>query len=201
MDLNKLIQRARSLLVAPRTEWPVIAAEPGTAADLYRDYILILAAVPPGCWFMKTSLIGYAWHGFRVYRLDIGRGLTAAIVWYAVSLVGVYVLAVFVDALAPNFGAQPSRIQALKVAAYSYTACWVAGFAQLLPGLYSLIALAGAIYSGYLLYLGLPSTMKVPAERVGGYTAVTVVVALVLGWAIALLTGAITGVTLSDGYD
>src|SRR5260370_30300466 len=42
MDLNTVIQRARSLLVSPRTEWPVIAAEPATVADLYRDYLMIV---------------------------------------------------------------------------------------------------------------------------------------------------------------
>jgi Yip1 domain len=198
MDLNKIIRRARALLVSPRTEWPVIAAEPATVQDLYREYIMILAAIPPICEFVKVSLVGYAWHGFRIYRLGIGAGLTAAVVEYVVSLVGVYVLAVIVEALAPNFAGQSNRIQALKVAGYSYTASWIAGCAQILPGLYGLVALAGAIYSGYLLYLGLPSTMKILPERAGGYTAVVVILALILGWIIAVITGGITGVPLSD---
>jgi Yip1 domain len=198
MDLNKIIQRARALLVSPRTEWPVIAAEPATVQDLYREYIMILAAIAPVCQFVKTSILGYAWHGFRIYRLGIGAGLTAAMVEYVMSLVGVYVLAVIIEALAPNFAGEPNRIQALKVAGYSYTASWIAGCAQILPGLYGLVALAGALYSIYLLYLGFPSTMKVPPERASGYTAVTVVIALVLGWIIAAITGGITGVPLSD---
>jgi hypothetical protein len=198
MDLNKIIQRARALLVSPRTEWPVIAAEPATVQGLYREYIMILAAIPPVCQFVKTSILGYAWHGFRIYRLGIGAGLTAAVVEYVVSLLGVYVLAVIIEALAPNFAGEANRIQALKVAGYAYTASWIAGCAQILPGLYGLVALAGAIYSAYLLYLGLPSTMKVLPERAGGYTAVTVIIALILGWIIAMITGGITGVPLSD---
>ncbi len=198
MDLNKIIQRARALLVSPRTEWPVIAAEPATVQDLYREYIIVLAAIPPICQFVKTSILGYAWHGFRIYRLGVGAGLTAAIVEYVISLLGVYVLAVIIEALAPNFAGESNRIQALKVAGYSYTASWIAGCAQILPGLYGLVALAGAIYSVYLLYLGLPSTMKVLPERAAGYTAVTVIIALILGWIIAVITGGITGVPLSD---
>src|SRR5712675_1996039 len=111
MDLNKIVQRARALLVSPRTEWPLIAAEPATVQDLYREYIMIVAAIPPLCQFVKTSLLGYAWHGFRIYRLGIGVGLTAAIGEYVVSLVGVYVLAVIIEALAPNFAGQADRIQ------------------------------------------------------------------------------------------
>jgi len=198
MDLNNVIQRARSLLVSPRTEWPVIAAEPATVPDLYRNYIMILAAIPPVCGFVKISLLGYAWHGFKVYRGSIGAGLTAAIIEYVVSLVAVYVLAVIIEALAPNFAGQPNRVQALKVAGYSYTASWVAGFAQILPGLYALFALAGAIYSVFLLYLGLPSTMKVVPEQAGGYAAVVAIVALVVGWIISLMMGGITGVSLAD---
>jgi|SRR5262249_26160388 len=200
MDLNKVIQRARSLLVSPRTEWPAIAAEPATVADLYRDYIVVVAAIPPICQFIKTSILGYAWHGFRVYRLGLGQGLTGAVIAYIVSLVAVYVLAVIIESLAPNFGGQPNRVQALKVAAYSYTASWVAGVAQLLPGLYVLFALAGAFYSIFLLYLGLPSTMKVLPERAVGYTAVTAIIALVIGWIIGLMAGGVTGVSLSDSW-
>ncbi len=200
MDLNKVIQRARSLLVSPRTEWPVIAAEPATVTDLYRDYIMIMAAIPPVCEFVKVSLLGYAWHGFRVYRRGIGVGLAAAIVEYVISLIAVYVLAVIIESLAPNFGGQSNRVQALKVAGYSYTASWVAAFAQILPGLYGLFALAGAIYSIFLLYLGLPGTMKVVPEQAGGYTAVIAIIALVVGWVIALITGGMTGVPPSDSW-
>jgi hypothetical protein len=200
VDLNKVIQRARALLVSPRTEWPVIAAEPATVQDLYREYVMILAAIPPVCHFVKTSILGYAWHGFKIYRLGMGPGLTAAIVEYGVSLIGVYALAVIIEAIAPNFGGESNRIQALKVAGYSYTASWIAGVGQLLPGLAGLVALAGAIYSVYVLYLGLPSTMKVVPEQATGYTAVTVILALILGWIIAVITGGITGVPVSDNW-
>jgi hypothetical protein len=200
MDLNSVIHRARSLLVSPRTEWPVIAAEPRTIADVYREYILAVAAIPPICQFIKTSILGYAWHGFRVYRLGIAPGLTAAIVDYALSLLAVYVLAVIIEALAPEFAARPNRVQALKLAGYSYTASWVAGVAQILPGLYALFALAGAIYSIFLLYLGLPATMKVTPERAAGYTAATAIIALVIGWVIILIKDGITGVSLSDSW-
>jgi Yip1-like protein len=199
MDLNKIIQRARAVLVTPRTEWPVIAAEPTTVQDLYREYIMILAAIPPVAQFVKVCILGYAWHGFRVYRLGMAPGLTAAIVQYVASLAAVYLLAIIVEALAANFGGQPNRLQALKLVGYSYTASWIAGAALILPGLAGLIGLAGAIYSIYLLYLGLPGTMKVVPERAVGYTAVIVIGGLVLGWIIAVITGDITGVTWSDG--
>ena len=203
MDLNKLILRARSILVAPRTEWPVIAAEPADIPDLYRNYIAVLAAIGPVCGFIKTSLIGYAWHGFRVYRRGMGSGLSAAVVEYLFLLIVVYVLPVIVDALAPNFAGQPNRLQAMKAIGYSYTAFWVAGAARLLPGagLAGLIGLAGAIYSAYLLYLGLPHTMKVPTDRAAPYAAVAVIIALVIGWIVGVMTASFYEVSVPDSLD
>jgi hypothetical protein len=198
MNTNRIVQRARQILVSPRTEWPVSAAEPATVPELYREYIAWLAAVPPLCRFVRISFIGYAWHGFRIYRLSPLAGLSQAVVGYLMSLMFVYVLALSIDAFVPGFGGQQSRIQAMKLTAFAMTAVWVAGIAQLLPGFAGLLTLAGAIYSGYLLYLGLPVMMRVPQEQAAGCTGVVVVVALLLGWLAYLLTGGLTGV---GGYD
>jgi len=202
VNLNPVIQRARALLLSPRTEWPVIAAEPATVADLYRNYIVVMAAIAPVCGFVKSCLLGFGWQGFQVFRLGIAAGITEAVVSYAVALAIVYVVAIIIDALAPSFGAQQNRQQALKAAAYSYTASWVAGLGLLLPlGLSLPIVLVGAGYSIYLLYLGLPATMKVPAERAGGYTVVIVIIAILLGWLTALIMrGIVPGAALAGAY-
>lgn len=195
MDFSKLVQRVTALLRSPKTEWPVIAAEPATVADLYKGYVAILAAIPAVCGFFKFGVIGVGMATFGTYRVDMGTAATHMIVSYVLSLAAVYLVALIIDALAPTFGGQKDRVQALKTAAYSYTASWVAGFGFLLPWIGMLIVIAGAIYSIYLLYLALPHTMKAPAERAAGYTALTVVVAILLGWLIAMATGSLLGRT------
>ena len=192
MDFNKLIARAKAILTTPRTEWPVIAAEPTTVADLYKNYIVVLAAIPAVAGFIKGSVIGYGAMGMS-FRVPFGAGITGMVIGYALALALVYVVALIVDALAPNFGGQKNPEQALKTIAYSYTASWIAGIGLIVPGIGWLIALAGGVYGIYLLYLGLPHTMKAPAEKAGGYTAVTVIIAVVLGWVIALVAGGIAG--------
>ena len=192
MDFNKLIARAKAILMTPRTEWPVIAAEPATVADLYKNYIVVLAAIPAIAGFVKSSMIGYGMFGVH-YRVPFGTGITSMVIGYALALVMVYVMALIIDALAPNFGGQKNPVQALKTVAYSYTASWVAGIGVIVPGIGWLIAIAGAVYGIYLIYLGLPHTMKAPAEKAGGYTAVTVIIAVVLGWVTALVVAGITG--------
>jgi hypothetical protein len=192
MDINKVIARAKAILLTPKTEWPVIAGEPATVSDLYKNYIMILAAIPAVFGFIKGTLIGYGAFGIHV-RTPFGSGLAAAIVGYALSLALVYVMALIIDALAPSFGGQKNPLQALKVTAYAYTASWVAGIGQIIPGLGWLIAIAGAVYGIYLFYLGLPVLMKAPQDKAAGYTAVSIIIAIVLGWILALIVGGIVG--------
>ena len=66
----------------------------------------------------------------------------------------------------------------------------MAGAAVIIPWLGWLIMLAGGIYSIYLLYLGLPETMQAPREKAAGYTAVSIVIAVVLSWILAIVVGA-----------
>lgn len=187
-----LVARCTSLLKSPKTEWPIIAAEPTTVSELYKSYIMLLAAIPALGMFVKFSLIGTGAFGLS-YRMGVGPGLSMAIASYLLSLVSIYVLALIIDVLAPTFNGEKNRIQALKAAAYSYTAAWVAGVGYLIPGLFALILLVGAIYSIYLLYVGLPFTMKSPPDKSAGYVALIVVVAIVLSVVMGLVTGGLTG--------
>lgn len=196
MDFNKLIARVKNILLTPKTEWPAIAGETETVQSLYLNYILVLAAIPAVFSFIKNSILGSSWFGVTVHT-PIGAGITGMIVFYVLSLAMVFVMALIIDALAGTFGAQKNQVQALKTVAYAYTASWIAGVGVILGmGLGALIALAGGIYSIYLLYLGLPQTMKCPPEKAGGYTAVSIICAIVLGWIVMLFVGGIVGTSM-----
>src|SRR5215208_5029785 len=150
-SVMNLVDRVKRILMSPRTEWQVIDAEPATPAQLYTGYIVPLAAIGP-----IAQLIGYSVFGISVpfmgtYRVPLGSAITSALVSYVLSLAATSVLALIIDGLAPTFSGQRSQIQALKVAAYSSTASWVAGIFHLIPGL-RLLTLLG-LYSLYLLYL------------------------------------------------
>jgi hypothetical protein len=186
MDLSKLIERARNILLTPATEWPVIAGETATTGDLYKNYVLILAAVPA-----VAGLIGMGMLGVGPFRLGMASALTASIVGYVLSLILVYVYGLVINALAPTFGGQKDPMQALKTVVYASTAAWVAGIGSVIPFLGWLLTLAGALYTIYLLYLGLPVTMKCPQDKAVGYTAVSVIVGILLGWVVSLIVGGI----------
>lgn len=193
MNFQKLQTRVLAILKSPKTEWPVIAGEQTTVKELYIGYIVVLAAISSVAGFIKMSLIGIDMPMLGTYRAGIGAGIGNMLFTYVLTLAAVYVIGLVVNMLAPTFGGVKNDIQALKVVAYSYSASWVAGVFQIVPGIGLLLALAGSIYSIYLLYLGLPVLMRCPREKAIGYTAVTIVLSMIITMAISFVAGGITG--------
>jgi len=196
--MSNLVSRVQNILLTPKTEWPVIAAEPETTSGLYTKYILIVSALGPLAMFLKSTLIGTSTF-IGTFRVDMATGLKWLVLMYVLGLVGVFLWSLVINVLAPTFGGQKDSVQALKTAAYAATAAWVGSIGQLVPWIGWLIGLAAAVYSIYLLYLGLPHTMKAPADRAGGYTAVAIIVAIVLSWIIWVIVGGIVGRSLWGG--
>jgi hypothetical protein len=172
-----LLSRVKGIILQPRSEWERIDGEVTTVGQLYMGYIIPLSAIPPIASFIGMSVIGISFLGVT-YHMPMGSALTMAITQYVLGLIGVYVLALIIDGLAPSFDGQKSQMQALKVSAYSMTASWLAGIFALIPGL-RLLEILG-LYGLYLLYLGLPVLMKSPREKATGYTVVVIICAIVI---------------------
>jgi len=168
-----LVDRAKNLILTPKTEWAAIDAETHTVQDLYTGYVMILAAIPAVAMFIGLTLIGMG------LRMPITAGVVHLVLSYVLSLASVYVIALVIDALAPNFGGTKSFMQAFKVAAFAPTASWIAGILYIIPVI-GILAILGGLYSLYLLYLGLPRLMKTPEDKALPYTLVVIVVVIVL---------------------
>jgi Yip1 domain len=168
-----LVSRAQNIIMSPKTEWPVIAVESADVGSLYTGYIMPLAAIP-----QIASLIS------MVLFLHVGivAAILFAVVAYVLALIGVFIISFVAAKLAPSFNGRDDQIQGLKLAAYAYTPGWVAGIAAIIPVLGGIIALVGAIYGLYVLYLGTQPVMGVPSDKSVVYTIVLVIVA-------ALVTG------------
>jgi hypothetical protein len=173
-----LVERARTLIVQPKREWEVIAAEPHTVQDLYTQYVMILAAIPAVSYFIGFSLIGTSFLGVG-YRVPIANGVAHMIAQYVLTLGLVYAFAVMIDALAPQFGGEKNFIQSFKVAAFAPTAAWLAGVFYIIPA-FSILGLLG-LYSLYLLYTGIPIVKRVSEDKAIPFVAIVLIAAIVLG--------------------
>ncbi len=81
-------------------------------------------------------------------------------------------------------------MKAFKVAAYASTPGWLAGIFAIIPML-AWLALIGALYGLYLLYLGLPRLMRVSEDKAIGYTVLVVVVQIVLYIVVAFVVASL----------
>ncbi len=188
-----IIQRATNILLHPKAEWDVIAAEPATVQSDLR-----LCGDPGGDpgggagapWPDAALLLRIA-----CYTPNPVFAVISSVVYYVVSLAGVFVVGLIIDALAPEFrrpeepgpGDEGGGLQLDR------------GLARrdlrrrsLVLGV--LLSLLG-LYSFYLLYVGLPRTMKSPEQQSIGYT----VVVIILGIIVFVVGGAIAGTVATMG--
>lgn len=192
--MANLQTRVVNILKSPKTEWPAIAAESTDIGRLYSGYIIPLAAIPA-----VAGFIGMMWLTGALATAGLGSRslmwtLSFAIGGYVLGLVGAYIAAVVIEWLAPKFKSSGSRVDALKVVAYSFTPVWVAGVLQLVPML-GILGIFAAIYAIYLCYLGLPHVMKTPQDQVVIFMIVSAVVIVV----IQIVLGSILGAILLGG--
>lgn len=182
--------RVVNILTKPKQEWPVIATEPRDIAGLFKNYVVLLAAIPAICTIIGQAIIGISLPFYGHYRVPIVRALTFGVVSYVLGLIGIYVAALVIAKLAPTFQSEPDTAQAAKLTAYAWTPAWVAGILFLIPALSPLVLLA-SLYGIYLLYLGVSPMMKTPAEKAIPYLVVSFVVLIVVYFVIGMIAMAI----------
>ncbi len=192
MDFAKLIERVKSIVLSPKSEWEKIAAEPADVKSLFIGYAMILAAIPAVCGLLGSTLIGISLPIVGNFRTPVGSALVTMVVGYVLGLAAIYVVSLIVTALAPTFDGQKDPVAALKLVVYSSTPVWLAGVFSLIPMLGVLGIIAG-LYGLYLLYLGLSPLMKNPQEKSIGYTALIIVCYIVVAMIMAMIVGAVAG--------
>ena len=112
---------------------------------------------------------------------------------------GVAIIALIADLIAPTFGGSRDYVAALKLVAYAATAVWVAQVALIVPILGAFIALAGAIYSVYLLFLGAPVLRKCTSDKAVAYTIVLLLCAIVIGYLMSRILFGMLGMPMGMG--
>jgi hypothetical protein len=189
--MKALVARVKGLLLSPRTEWDVIAKEEIPARRLVLGYVVPLIAIPTVATVIGLTVVGVQAGGVRV-AAPVVPVAVSAVVFLALAVAGVFAFALVIDLLAPRFKASRNYGQALKVAGYSVTAAGVAGVLTVVPAL-GVLALLGAAYSLYLLFVGTPKVMHAPPEAAVNYSIVTTFAAIVLALGVGLASMAVAG--------
>jgi len=180
-----LVERAKGIILKPTQTWETIKAEQATIKDLFTSYAAILAIIPAAAGFIGMSLMGTSMLGIH-FRIPFLYGIIHAIISYVLTLVGVYVVAFVIDALAPSFNSRKDLLSAVKVAVFSFTPAWIGGIFMILPML-SILTFLASLYGLYLLYTGLPILMETPREKTLGYFVVVIIVSIIVSLIINVL--------------
>ena len=167
-----IIERVKGLATDPKVEWRAIDAEQVTVHDLFTKYVLILAAIPPVANFIGLCIVGSGPFGSTI-RMGLAPGVAYAALMYLLSLGWVYVLALVIQWFSPKFEGHGELIDSMKVAAFTATPAWIAGVFGIIPAL-SIVGNLVALYSLYLLYIGLPTLTEPPEEKEIPYFCVVV---------------------------
>lgn len=169
-----ILSRAYGLLREPNKEWQQIKAEETTIPNILLGYVAPLAAIPPICDLIGSTLFN------RLLVIDPGEALIRAVVTWVVTVALVFLLGLLVNTLADQFDGDRDDLAAQKIAAYSLTPAFLSGIFSLWPPLWwlSLFALAAMVY---IMYRGLPILMKAPQDRALSYAATVTIAGMVAG--------------------
>ncbi len=169
VDWNAIVARVKEVLLDPRGVWTNIKAESISVKELYLKYFMVLAAVPAIC-----QLI--------IFHSPFFASIIHHVMFYAFGLGMMFVFALVIEKLAPNFGGSTDRLTALKLIGFAAIPAWIGGLFILLPSwaLYSLLALVSGVYSLYTFWQGItPMTGVGEAKRVPFFLTLALVCAVV----------------------
>ncbi len=180
-----LVERAKNIIVTPKTEWDAVSAEEPNTQEILISYVLPLALISTIAIF-----IGYAFVGAPFWGRSITLGIAYAVITILTAFISVLITAFIIDTLAPSFGSAKNFGRALQLVAYSFTPAWIAGILNIFPVLGVLVWIA-SIYSLVLIYLGMSPIMKTPEDKKIGYIAVSIIILLVIYIVIGLILSSI----------
>ncbi|NCB08372.1 MAG: DUF1282 domain-containing protein [Bacteroidia bacterium] len=187
--MENLINRAKNIILQPKTTWEEIKNEETTIQGLLISYVLPLALISA-----VASFIGYGFIGARVPfagRIhSMEWGLNQALNGFLTLFLGILISGWVISWLAPKFDTTLSFNDAVKLVAYSYTPAMLGGIFSIIPSLAVLGILTG-LYSLYVLYTGFEPITKVSREKTTNYfiisLAVIIGVYIVLGIVLGLI--------------
>jgi hypothetical protein len=195
-----LLGRVKGMLFAPSAEWMAIATEGTSTPRLLASFILPLAILDALVAFIHVSIVGTTepWSG--AVRVPFSGGVITALLVLGCGLLGIFMVAVIINALAPFFGAVGNRRLAAAVAAYASTPIWLATVFVPFPTLWPPLQLLAVIYHTRLLYLGLRLLMNAARDRVLGYATTVVLCTILLEIVFTMASTALGGATHLNPY-
>ncbi|WP_052285174.1 Yip1 family protein [Kluyvera genomosp. 1] len=179
----------------PDKEMHIIRSENETVSHHYVHHVLIMAAIPVICAFIGTTQLGWNFGDGNVVRLSVMTGLGMAVLFYALMLAGVAVMGRVIWWMARHYANRPSLKRCMVFAGYVATPIFLSGIVALYP-LVWLCALVGTValfYTGYLLYVGIPTFLNIDREEGLSFASSTLAIGVLVLEVLLALTVVLWG--------
>ncbi|MTD42641.1 DUF1282 domain-containing protein [Erwinia sp. CPCC 100877] len=179
----------------PDREMKAIKRENETVSHHYLHHVLIMAAIPVICAFIGTTQIGWHFGTGNYVQLSLGTGLGLAVLFYVLMLAGVAVMGRVIWWMARNYPQRPSLARCMVFAGYVATPLFLSGIVALYP-LVSLCVLVGTLalcYTGYLLYVGIPTFLNITRDEGLSFSSSTLAIGVLVLEVLLALTVVLWG--------
>lgn len=74
-----LVGRVKGILLKPKEEWQTIYGESTTIPELYKTYIIVLAAIGPAASVIGTSIVGISLPFVGSFRIPITTAIASGL--------------------------------------------------------------------------------------------------------------------------
>ncbi|MCQ2029670.1 YIP1 family protein [Stutzerimonas zhaodongensis] len=170
-----------TLLTRPDKAWAEIRRDEEKNSSNYMVHLFLLALLPAICMFIGTHYTGWSLVEDERIWLDTRSALQLSGLIYATIILGTFIMGFFLRWMSRTFEARPTYNQCVGFIAYIITPFMIAGLGALYPTRWvaiTVIVLAG-VYATYLLFVGLPTFMRIDNRQTFLYAACT--------WGVGLL--------------
>jgi hypothetical protein len=178
------------LFTHPGHAWRHIRDEETQHPRHYFMHLALLALIPVIALYIGTTSVGWSLTGVEDVRLSAASALHLCSMFYLSILVGTVLMGAFIRWMSRSFDARPNLNQCIGFAAYTATPFFIAGLGALYPSRWLALALllAASVYSTFLLFIGIPTFMRLREDQGFLYAASV--------WGVGLLLLVTTMVTM-----
>lgn len=179
----------------PDRELHIIRGENESVSHHYTHHVLLMAAIPVVCAFIGTTQFGWRFGEGSSVPISVGTGLALAVIFYALMLAGVAVMGRVIWWMARHYPNRPSLARCMVFAGYVATPLFLSGLVALWPlvWLCALVGCVALLYTGYLLYLGVPTFLNIDKEEGLSFSSSTLAIGVLVLEVLLALTVVLWG--------
>lgn len=183
------------LLAHPDREMRDIKQENETVSHHYTHHVLLLALIPVICAFIGTTQLGWDLGARQTIALSMVTAFGLAILFYAVILGGVAVMGRVIQWMARDYPQRPSLQRCTVFAGYVATPLFISGLVALYPlvWLCLFVGTLALVYTGYLLYVGIPLFLNIDKEESMRFSGSTLAIGVLVLEVLLALTVVLWG--------